>query len=165
MITRISRLTLFAAAMLAAGCAMQESPEPAATAASDRICLNVRSITGFSPLTDRELAVSAIGQEHYLFTVVGVCPGLRDAHTVAVSDATSRICNDGFGEITFDDPAYGRQSCRVRMIERVGSTGEARAIADGRAGRASAAIAFPDDSRPRQGRAASRRCLFDVRTA
>jgi len=109
------------------GCAGQ--PAETGAAAGDRVCVNVRTINGFNPLSDRELAVTATVDRHFLFTTQGVCHGLRRANAIAVSDVTTQFCNDGFGEIEFVDPALGRQSCRIAEIEPVASSDEARLIA------------------------------------
>ena len=112
------------------GCAGQ--PADKSAAAGDRVCINVRTINGFNPLSDRELAVTATANRHFLFTTQGICHGLRRANAIAVSNVTTQICNDGFGEIEFVDPALGRQSCRIAEIEPVGSSDEARVIAEER---------------------------------
>ncbi len=111
--------------LIAAGCAGQPG---AGASDSERTCINVRSISGFNPLSDRELLVTAIVNDHYLFTVTGICPGLRSADSIAISDPTSRICNDSFGSITYTDFAHGKQTCRVDRIERVADIEEARDI-------------------------------------
>jgi len=111
--------------LLTAGCAAQQR---AGASASDRTCISVRSINGFNPLSDREVLVTATVSDHYLFTVVGVCPGLRSADAIAISDPTNRICNDSFGSITSTDRVHGKQTCRVEQIERVTGIEEARDI-------------------------------------
>lgn len=128
--TRMAAVASTFALIVLAGCAGQ--PEATGGAAGDRVCVNVRTINGFNPLSDRELAVTATVDRHFLFTTQGICHGLRRANAIAVSDLTTQICNDGFGEIEFVDPALGRQSCRIAQIEPVGSADEARAIAEGR---------------------------------
>lgn len=113
--------------LLAAGCAGQQST---GASESDRTCISVRSINGFNPLSDRELLVTATVSDHYLFTVVGICPGLRSADSIAINDPTSRICNDSFGSVTYADRVHGEQTCRVEQIERVTGIEEARDIVE-----------------------------------
>jgi len=128
--TRMATVATAIALVVLAGCAGQ--PQATGAAAGDRVCINVRTINGFNPLSDRELAVTATVDRHFLFTTQGVCHGLRRANAIAVSDVTAQICNDGFGEIEFVDPALGRQSCRIAEIEPVASSDEARLIAEQR---------------------------------
>lgn len=128
--TRMATVASALALVVLAGCAGQ--PETTGAAAGDRVCVNVRTINGFNPLSDRELAVTATVDRHFLFTTQGVCHGLRRADAIAVSNVTTQICNDGFGEIEFVDPALGRQSCRIAEIEPVASSDEARTIAEQR---------------------------------
>lgn len=113
--------------LLAAGCAGQQGT---GASASDRTCISVRSISGFNPLSDRELLVTESVDDHYLFSVIGICPGLRSADSIAVSDPTSRICNDSFGSISYFDRVHGKQTCRVDRIERVTGIEEARDIVE-----------------------------------
>ncbi|MDH4110842.1 MAG: DUF6491 family protein [Gammaproteobacteria bacterium] len=112
-------------------CASQESAGDAADA-SGKVCISVRNINGFNPLSDRELLVTANVKDYYLFTVLGICNNLRSANAIAVSDPTTRICDDGFGKIAFRDIGRTRQVCRVDQIERVGSPEEAREIVEAR---------------------------------
>ncbi|ANO52646.1 DUF6491 family protein [Woeseia oceani] len=117
--------------LLAAACANQSS-NPSMADGADRTCINVHSINGFSSLSDRELLVTASVKDHYLFTVDGHCPGLRDAHSIKVVDSVNRICNDGFGRVVFEDRSFGPQSCRVNSIEQVMNRDEAREIVTAR---------------------------------
>lgn len=123
--------TLLAIGFLAGGCASQPSgEEPAAD--GGRVCVSVRTINSFSPLSDQEVLVTAGVNNRYLFTVTGVCQGLRSANRIAVADQTGSICNDNFGRIVFRDFAMGPQSCRVGNIEPVASREAAREIVSAR---------------------------------
>jgi len=109
--------------LIASGCATPTGDEDALTS---KVCVSVRTISSFDGLSDREVFVTAGVHDHYLFTVTGVCNGLEYANAIAVADETGRICGDGFGSIVFRDVGFGRQSCRVRTIERVSSADEAK---------------------------------------
>lgn len=111
--------------LLAAGCASQRGTEMPQSDA-DNICINVSRINGFTPLSDRELLVTADVNEYYLFTVDAYCPGLRYTNSLAVVDTLNRICSNGFGRIVFDDQSYSSQSCSVSNIERLASRDEVR---------------------------------------
>ncbi len=58
------------------------------------------------------------------------CHNLRESMGIAIKDATSRVCSDGFGEIVYRDRMGGRrlESCRIEAIERVEDKDEAKAI-------------------------------------
>jgi len=119
-------------AVFLSACASREPSEMAGMDDAGKVCLNVRMINGFNPLSDRELLVTATQKDYYLFTVFGTCTGLRYANTIAVVDPTSRICDDGFGRIAFRDMSMGRQVCQVDHIERVASPEEARELVKAR---------------------------------
>lgn len=130
--TKLNRCCVAATLLLlASACANQNATSSMADNA-DRTCINVHSINSFSSLSDRELLVTASVKDHYLLTVDGYCPGLRDAHSVAVIDSLNRICNDGFGRVVFEDRSFGPQSCRVNSIEPVMNRDEAREIVTAR---------------------------------
>lgn len=116
------------AGLLLCGCVSTTPAERELAADAEQTCLFVPNISGFSPLSEREVLVTVGVSDHYLFTVLGICTGLRSATTLAVVERTSRICNDGFGRIWFQEPGLGRQVCQVRDIERVASREEAREI-------------------------------------
>ena len=120
---------LLAALLVLGGCAAQDTGN---SASDGNVCISVRAINGFSPLSDREVLVTAGVNDRYLFTVIGVCSGLRSANRIAVTDATSRICNDGFGRIAFRDFGLGRQVCRVGEIEAVPDRETAEQMVDAR---------------------------------
>ena len=101
---------------------------------SKQICLSVRAIRSFDALTDEFVYVKEGSSKHYLFTMRNKCFGLRNSMGIAIKDATSRVCSDGFGEILYRDRMGGRrlESCRIAEIERVENKDDARAIVDAR---------------------------------
>lgn len=121
--TMVKCFLISGALLVASGCATSTVDEGATT---PRVCVSVRTINSFNGLSDREIFVTAGVNDRYLFTVTGICNGLEYANAIAVKDQTGRICGDGFGSIIFRDMGRGRQSCRVRTIERVSSAEEAK---------------------------------------
>ena len=119
---RIIVSTVLGMLLIASGCATSQGEEEST---ASKVCVSVRTISSFNGLSDREIFVTAGVNDHYLFTVTGICTGLEYANAIAVKDQTGRICGDGFGSIIFRDMGRGRQSCRVRTIERVSSAAEA----------------------------------------
>ena len=119
---RIIVSALLGMLLIASGCATPPAEEESM---ASKVCVSVRTISSFNGLSDREIFVTAGVNDHYLFTVTGICNGLEYANAIAVKDQTGRICGDGFGSIIFRDMARGRQSCRIRTIERVSSAEEA----------------------------------------
>ena len=117
--------------LLLAACSGQPTADDTASA-GDRVCLSVRTINSFSPLSDREVLVTSGVNDRYLFTVTGVCTGLRSANAIAIVDSTTRICNDNFGRIAFRDFGLGRQVCRVGNIEPVASREAAEELVEAR---------------------------------
>jgi hypothetical protein len=118
---KANRLTvpgLVMAAAVLAGCA---SGQPARERSfDDRVCVRVRHINSFDALDDRHVLVRAGASENYLFTVERSCSGLRFANAITIADATSRVCSDGFGYLSFPDQVRrGARRCLIIKIERV----------------------------------------------
>ena len=118
--------------LVLSGCASQTSTD-SALAGEDKICVSVRSLNSFSALSDREIFVTAGVNNHFLFSVMGICHGLRSANAIGIADGTGRICGDGFGSIIFRDTFRSPQSCRVRYIEHVNDRDEAKQLVLARA--------------------------------
>jgi hypothetical protein len=91
----------------------------------------VRTIDSFASISDREIFVTARTNDSYVFTVMGVCQGLRSANAIGVADSMGRICGDGFGRVVFQDMGR-KQSCRVKSIDAVANLDEAKALAASR---------------------------------
>ena len=95
--------------------------------ASGKVCVNIRNIDSFDAIDDRHIYIKARGQQkHFLLTMLGICPGLRSAHTIAVKDTLSRVCSNSFGEVVYRDLGRSLESCRIRTIDAVSSKNDAR---------------------------------------
>lgn len=116
-------------ALIFCGCA-SVSPRPE-KADTDRVCVYTRLINAYSALDAQHVLVRARGGRYYLFTVDRPYSGLPFARAIAVADLTSRVCNDGFGSLSFHDPAAGSTRCRIVKIEPVKGEDEARALISG----------------------------------
>ena len=123
-------LTL-AAVLFVPGCSSQDTMTDDESSEA-KVCVNVRSISSFGTLSDKDVFVTAGTKDHYVFSVMGICPGLNSANAIAVADGMGRICGDGFGRIVFRDMGLGRQSCRVRTIVKVADRDEAKMLVNAR---------------------------------
>lgn len=115
--------------------AQDESKEAEETEKSEeRVCINIRTIRTFDALTDEYVYVKEGSSKHFLLTMRGRCHNLRNAQGIAIKDATSRVCSDGFGEIVYRDRMGGRrlESCRIDTIQQVESKDDAKAIVEAR---------------------------------
>lgn len=129
-------LTLLVLALIVTmptGCATSTGErQNGAQATMDRVCVRVDQITGFEPLDNRHVVVEARVNDHYLFTVDRACSGLSFARTIAISGTISRVCNDGFDFLAFEEPGVGSKRCRIIDIEPVEDTRAARALIESR---------------------------------
>ena len=126
----IAICSLISVLAAAAGCSSTETTADESSS-TDKVCVSVRTIDSFASISDREIFVTARTNDSYVFTVMGVCQGLRSANAIGVADSMGRICGDSFGRIVFRD--MGRQqSCRVKSIEAVANLTEAKALAASR---------------------------------
>jgi hypothetical protein len=101
--------------------------------ASGNVCVSVRNINSFDAIDDEHIYVKANGQpKHLLFTMQRRCTGLRGASGIAVKDATSRVCSNGFGEVIYRDMGRGLESCRIETVEVVASKDDARGLIEDR---------------------------------
>ena len=101
------------------------------SSSSDKVCVSVRTIDSFASISNKEIFVTARTNDSYVFTVSGVCQGLRSANAIGVADSMGRICGDGFGSVVFRDMGR-KQSCRVKSIDAVANLDEAKALAASR---------------------------------
>lgn len=116
--------------------AQDESKEAEETEKSEeRVCINIRTIRTFDALTDEYVYVKEGSSKHFLLTMRGRCHSLRNAQGIAIKDATSRVCSDGFGEIVYRDrmgSVRRIETCLIDTIERVESKEDAREIVEAR---------------------------------
>jgi hypothetical protein len=129
---RISALGLACAAVVLGGCASAPARKGSE---AERVCINSREINSISALDDRHAFVKLSASSYYLLTVDDTCTGLRSARTVAIADATARVCGDGVTLLSFDDPAVGPMRCRIEGIDSVPDKNAARELIESRAPR------------------------------
>ena len=113
----------------------EEEERSNADETEERVCVNSRSIRTFDAISDEYVYVREGSNGHYLMTTQNRCFNLRHAQGIALKDATSRICSDGFGEIVYRNglgSAARLESCRIDKIERVDSRDDAKAIVEAR---------------------------------
>ena len=55
----------------------------------------------------------------YLLSVDKACAGLKLARAIAIVEATTRVCGDGFSFLSFEDPVGGPMRCRLERIDPV----------------------------------------------
>lgn len=84
-------------------------------------CVVKREINVMSPLDDKHVYVKARSDNHYLFTMDAQCPGLRLARKLAISDASTRVCEGGTSLLSFEEPSVGAMRCRIDTITPVAS--------------------------------------------
>jgi len=129
---RMSSLGLAVAAAVLGGCARLAAEEGSK---AKRVCINRREINSISALDDQHAFVKLGASRYYLFTMDDRCRGLRLARTIALADATARVCGDGVSLLSFDDPAVGPTRCRIEQIESVANKGAALELIESRAAR------------------------------
>lgn len=128
------RITLAASALAALGTAACTSGQGApAASTAERVCVKVRQINSFTALDDRHVLVKASASTYSLFTVDQACSGLSFARGIAIAEAGSRVCDDGFDFLAFEHPAAGPRRCRIVKIEPVEDEEAARALLESRA--------------------------------
>lgn len=84
-------------------------------------CVVKREINVMSPLDDKHVYVKARSDNHYLFTMDAPCPGLSLARKLAISDASTRVCEGGTSLLSFEEPSVGAMRCRIDTITPVAS--------------------------------------------
>lgn len=83
-----------------------------------RHCINKGEINVMRSLDDKHVFVRASSERSFLLTL-DPCPGLRDARSLQIVEASTRICADGTSLLSFSLPATGSMRCRVDKIEPV----------------------------------------------
>ncbi len=108
-----------AATLLSAPALAQED------ASSERECVRIMNINGYSTLDDQHLLLNSGASRHYLVTTRRSCYGLEHGMQVGLSfpDRT-RICNANLEYIVVPDGLR----CQISTIEEVESADAARAL-------------------------------------
>jgi hypothetical protein len=103
-----------------------------AASATDRVCVRVQQINSYEPIGDHHVVIKASASTRYLLTLDEICTGLKFARGIAISDASTRVCNDGFSFLTFQQPGHGARRCRIINLEEVESSEAAEALVKSR---------------------------------
>lgn len=118
-----------AAALALAACATSAPHE----SAGGSVCLQRNLLRSFDAFDDRHVYVSEGRDKHYLLSMRGACPELRNAMSVAVSDSTNRVCSHGFAKLVYREGLSGPlQTCYIDTVEPVASKEHARAFVEQR---------------------------------
>ena len=130
------RTCFLAIAMLAglglAGCANSQPTDGAS--ATDRVCVRVQQIASYEPIGDHHVVLKVSVSKRYLLTLEEVCTGLNFARGITIADASSRVCNDAFSFLTFQQPGHGARRCRIINLEEVETSEAAEALVESRKG-------------------------------
>jgi hypothetical protein len=98
---------------------------------AEETCFNVRDIRSFDALDDRHIYARGRADNHYLFTMLGVCPGLEGAFRIAISDTFSRVCSLSSATVTYR--GFTRlETCRIGTVEAVEDKAAAEALVESR---------------------------------
>jgi hypothetical protein len=123
-----------------AGCASTGNDGSAQTA-SKRECISARSLTNWNEIGDDFIHLEAVGNNHFVAELLGACPNLKNARTVALK-GSGWICGNDIGTLVYRDITGPRQ-CRFTHIASVSGLEEARVKATAKR----AADASEDDQR------------------
>jgi hypothetical protein len=129
---RLSSLGFAVAAVVLGDCASLAAGEGSK---AKRVCINRREISSIRALDDQHAFVKLGASRYYLLTMDNGCRGLTLARTIAIADATARICGDGLTLLSFDDPAVGPMRCRIEGIDSVPDKHAALELIESRAPR------------------------------
>jgi hypothetical protein len=121
-----------AAGLGLAGCASSQPTD--AASATDRVCVRVQQINSYEPIGDHHVVIKVSASKRYLLTLEEICTGLNFARGIAVADKSTRICNDGFSFLTYQQPGHGVRRCRIINLEEVESSEAAEALVESRKG-------------------------------
>ena len=111
----------------------EEADEGAdAEEATERVCVNKRTVSSFDAIDDQHIYIKATGNKHFLFTMQRRCFGLRGAQGIGIKDTMSSVCSGSFGEIVYRDMGRRLESCRIDTIERVAGKDDAKGLVEDR---------------------------------
>ena len=115
---RTSALGLTVGVLVLGVCACSQAAREAREARlAERECVRVSEIESMHAPDARHVVVTVRANEYYVFTVDEACSGLNFAEGIAIVEATTRVCGDGFDFLTFNHPAVGEKRCRILKVE------------------------------------------------
>jgi hypothetical protein len=115
-----------------AGCASSQPTD--AASATDRLCVRVEQINSYEPIGDHHVVIKVSVSKRYLLTLEEICTGLSFARGIAIADASTRVCNDGFAFLAFQQQGHGARRCRIINLEEVENSEAAEALVESRSG-------------------------------
>lgn len=130
---RVGLLAVAVAAGLGLTGCTSSQPTDAASAA-DRVCVRVKQINSYEPIGDHHVVIKVSVNKRYLLTLEEICTGLNFARGIAIADASTRVCNDGFSFLAFQQQGHGARRCRIINLEEVENSEAAEALVESRKG-------------------------------
>ena len=126
---RLSRAVL-AVSVVLGGCA--SAPPQRNSSNPERLCIDRRDINTIRALDEHHVFVKVSAGRFFLLAVERSCAGLRLARSIAIVEATSRVCGDGHSMISFADPTVGVMRCRIEAIDSVADQNAAMDLIESR---------------------------------
>lgn len=121
-----------AAAVLLTACATAP-PRRVSSSATERLCIDRRDINMIRALDESHAFVKVRAGWFYMLTVDRkTCAGLALARTIAIVEATTRVCGDGQSLLAFSEPTIGPMRCRIEAIDAVADMNAARDLIESR---------------------------------
>jgi hypothetical protein len=120
------------AGLCVVGCASSQPTDVAPTA--DRVCVRVERINSYEPIGDHHVVITVSAGKRYLLTLDKICTGLEFARGIAVADTSTRVCNDGFAFLAFQQSGHGARRCRINNLEEVENSEAAEELVESRKG-------------------------------
>jgi hypothetical protein len=99
------------------GCATR--PPLRTAAGEERVCFDKRDLTTIRALDGRHAFVKVSAGRFFMLTVDKTCQGLEVARSIAIVEATSRVCGDASSLVSFTDPVIGPMRCRIERVDSV----------------------------------------------
>ena len=119
-----------AVSVFVGGCAT--APAQRDSSSPDRPCIDRRDINTIRALDDQHVLVKVSADRFFMLTVDRTCAGLGLARSIAIVEATSRVCGDGNSLISFAEPTIGTMRCRVTALDAVADRNAAMDLIDAR---------------------------------